>query len=114
MAVEWWGRQKGLRQGMSLVTSWICEKYSCFSSFHRDYASWENSPTSEIKVPTVRFESILAKYGVPHFCKIDIQGNELLCLQDFGLTMFQRFFQSRLRVRKRLMHCMRLVTRSSN
>ena len=62
---------------------WICETNSWFSSFHRDYASWENSPTSEIKVPTVRFESILAKYGVPHFCKIDIQGNELLCVQGF-------------------------------
>ena len=73
----------GIAEEEGLLPFWICETNSCFSSFHRDYASWENSPTHEIKIPAVRFESILATYGVPHFCKIDIQGNEHLCLQGF-------------------------------
>jgi FkbM family methyltransferase len=62
---------------------WICEANSRWSSFNRAYASWGGSPNHQIQVPCTRFETILAEYGVPHFCKIDIQGNDLLCLEGF-------------------------------
>ena len=62
---------------------WICETNSRWSSFDRAYASWGDSPTHQIQVPCTPFETILARYGVPHFCKIDIQGNDLLCLEGF-------------------------------
>jgi FkbM family methyltransferase len=62
---------------------WICEMNSRWSSFDRAYASWGNSSNRQIQVPCTRFETILAQHGVPHFCKIDIQGNDLLCLEGF-------------------------------
>jgi hypothetical protein len=34
-------------------------------------------------VPCTRFETIVGQYGVPYFCKIDIQGNDFLCLEGF-------------------------------
>jgi FkbM family methyltransferase len=62
---------------------WICETNSRYSSFDRSYASWFNSPNHQIQVPCTRFETIVAQYGVPYFCKIDIQGNDSLCLEGF-------------------------------
>jgi FkbM family methyltransferase len=62
---------------------WICETNSRWSSFDRTYASWFNSPNHQIQVPCTRFETIVAQYGVPYFCKIDIQGNDVLCLEGF-------------------------------
>jgi FkbM family methyltransferase len=40
-----------------------------------------------VTVPCVTFQSILAKYGVPYYLKIDIEGSDLLCveaLKDFA------------------------------
>ena len=73
----------GVADREGLLPFWINDTHSRWSSFHRDCASWGNSPTHEIKVPALRFETILEKYGVPHFCKIDIQGNDFLCLRGF-------------------------------
>jgi FkbM family methyltransferase len=62
---------------------WICEMNSRWSSFDQAYASWGHSSNHQIPVPCKRFETIVAEHGVPHFCKIDIQGNDLLCLEGF-------------------------------
>jgi hypothetical protein len=47
------------------------------------YASWANPPNHPTRVPCTRLETIVAQHGVPHFCKIDIQGNDCLCLEGF-------------------------------
>ena len=60
---------------------WVCETNSRWSSFNRANAAWDDSPHHQIQVPCSRFETILAQYGIPHFCKIDIQGNENCCLE---------------------------------
>ena len=62
---------------------WVCDLTSRWSSFDRAHASWGNSPHHQIVVPCTRFETIIAQHGVPHFCKIDIQGNDHLCLEGF-------------------------------
>ncbi len=35
-----------------------------------------------IRVPSVRFGSLLKQFGVPYYLKIDIEGADLLCLQE--------------------------------
>jgi FkbM family methyltransferase len=62
---------------------WVCEKDSRMSSFNQANATWDGSSCHQIKIPCFRFRTILAQYGIPFFCKIDIQGNDFLCLQDF-------------------------------
>jgi FkbM family methyltransferase len=62
---------------------WICEANHRWSSFDRTYASWANSPNHQIQVPCTRFDKIVGQYGVPYFCKIDIQGHDFLCLEGF-------------------------------
>ena len=45
------------------------------------------APSEEITVPGVRFEKIVAEYGVPYYVKIDIEGADHLCLralEQFG------------------------------
>jgi len=37
--------------------------------------------SNEIFVPATRFESILGRYGIPYYLKVDIEGLDLLCLQ---------------------------------
>lgn len=44
------------------------------------------APSEETTVPGVRFERVLADYGVPYYLKIDIEGADLLCLR--GLLQF--------------------------
>jgi FkbM family methyltransferase len=61
---------------------WICQTNSRWSSFNRTHAAWDESPHHQIQVQCSRFKTVLAKYGVPHFCKIDIQGNDHLCVED--------------------------------
>lgn len=61
---------------------WVCESYSELSSFHRSIASRHDSPHYEIKVPCLRFRSIIEKHGVPDYLKIDIEGSDHFCLED--------------------------------
>jgi Methyltransferase FkbM domain len=46
-----------------------------------DKAATGGKTNKAIKVRTVKFSSILQKYGVPYYCKIDIEGNDRICLQ---------------------------------
>jgi FkbM family methyltransferase len=63
---------------------WVCEDVSEWSSFHIEIASRENARHSRLIVPTVRFATLLERYGVPFYCKVDIEGNDRLCLQDLN------------------------------
>jgi FkbM family methyltransferase len=56
-----------------------------WSSFDRSIASRDGTPHHAIMVPTRTFSDIVAEYGVPFFCKIDIEGNDRLCLH--GMTV---------------------------
>lgn len=55
-----------------------------WSSFDRSIASRNGTPHRAIKVQTRRFSEILAEQGLPFYCKIDIEGNDRLCLE--GMT----------------------------
>jgi FkbM family methyltransferase len=39
------------------------------------------SPSERIEVPAVEFGDCLARFGVPHYLKIDIEGADLLCVE---------------------------------
>jgi FkbM family methyltransferase len=63
---------------------WICEAKPEFNSFHREIAARDSYPHHSIQVPTMRFSSIIERYGTPHFLKIDIEGNDMLCLDGLS------------------------------
>ena len=64
---------------------WICDTVSEWSSFHKEIASRNDSAHHAIRVPCVKFASILEEHGVPRFMKIDIEGNDGICLDDLKI-----------------------------
>lgn len=61
---------------------WICETHTEWSSFDRSSASRDGCPHHSIEIPCRRFRSILEEYGIPFYLKVDIEGNDYLCLED--------------------------------
>ena len=51
---------------------------------HSEIASRNGTPHRAVRVPTRLFADIVAEHGAPYYCKIDIEGNDSLCLR--GLT----------------------------
>lgn len=63
---------------------WVCDDHAEWSSFDRSIASrWGARHHAEV-VRTSRFRSLLKRYGTPKYCKIDIEGNDDLCLKDMS------------------------------
>lgn len=64
---------------------WICETYSTCSSFDPHLASVNGrEPHHAIRVPCRRFRSVLEEFGTPYYVKVDIQGNDFLCVEDLN------------------------------
>lgn len=61
---------------------WICEEKPEFNSFYQGIAARNGYRNHSIRIPTTRFASVLRRFGTPYFLKIDIEGNEMLCLDD--------------------------------
>ncbi len=70
----------GIAEGEREATFWICEDNSVWSSFDRTIASRGRSQPRATTVRLRGFGDILAEYGVPNYCKMDIEGNEHLCV----------------------------------
>ena len=61
---------------------WVCDDHPEWSSFDRSIASRNGARHHCVEVPTCRFASLLGRFGRGAYCKIDIEGNDELCLQD--------------------------------
>ncbi|MBB5697188.1 FkbM family methyltransferase [Sphingomonas yantingensis] len=59
---------------------WVCDTKSEWSSFDRKIASRNGAEHHSVKVKTLRFDQIVAEHGIPLYCKVDIEGNDWLCL----------------------------------
>jgi FkbM family methyltransferase len=64
---------------------YVNAKYSEWSSFDREIGSREGLKEI-INVQMIPFEQLLTRYGVPHYVKIDIEGNDFIVLQRLALT----------------------------
>lgn len=60
---------------------WICEGNSVWNSFNKKFSSRDELPYHSIHIPCLTFEQILAEYGIPFYLKVDIEGNDILCLK---------------------------------
>jgi FkbM family methyltransferase len=70
---------------------WICDDLPGWSSFDRAIASYRGARHHGICVPTCRFSSLLDRFGIPFYCKIDIEGSDSLCLEDMTGSTKPRF-----------------------
>ncbi len=63
---------------------WICEQKPEFNSFYPTIAGRDSYSHKCIQIPVAPFESIIERYGIPYFLKIDIEGNDKLCLDGLS------------------------------
>jgi FkbM family methyltransferase len=64
------------------VTFWVNQVNSTWSSFERAVAAREGTEAIPVEVPSVQMGTLLKRYGVPHYLKIDIEGMDEECLRS--------------------------------
>ena len=60
---------------------WVCDAVTEWSSFNEKKAGVGGKTSRPVKVRTLPFTHILERHGVRFYCKIDIEGNDHLCLE---------------------------------
>lgn len=71
----------GISETPGLFDFWVCDKRSEWNSFDISKASRLDHSHHSIKVECQTFDTILEKYGVPYYLKIDIEGKDICCLE---------------------------------
>jgi FkbM family methyltransferase len=69
----------GIADGAGEITFWISDE-GPWSSFDRKIAARSGTKHHAVTIPIVPFVEILKTYGVPHYLKIDIEGNDHVCV----------------------------------
>lgn len=54
----------------------FCSKYDIWSSCHKEISNRETEQKKIVKVDTVNLQDLFDTYGVPVYCKIDIEGED--------------------------------------
>jgi FkbM family methyltransferase len=80
------GRLEVLNLGIAaeegIFSFWINEVQDTWSSFDRLMAGFNGTPCREVKVPCIRLATLMERYGVPFYLKIDIEGYDYLCIEQ--------------------------------
>ena len=64
------------------ISSFYISPNSLWSSEHKDVAERKGLTSKQIFVPSCTLQSLIHKYGVPYYCKIDIEGNDIIALES--------------------------------
>lgn len=75
---------RGVAERKSQLEFWVCDDVSEWSSFHQEIASRNGAKHHSIPVDCVPIREIINEFGVAHYMKIDIEGNDRICIS--GLT----------------------------
>jgi len=81
----------GIAEKDGFADFWICEEKPQFNSFHRQIAARDAYSHHSTQIPVLRFASVIERYGVPHYLKIDIEGNDMLCLDDLNPSTLPKY-----------------------
>jgi FkbM family methyltransferase len=80
----------GVAETEGVMEFWV-SAHAVWSSFHRENAARNGTPHHKVKVPTRLFGNVIAQFGVPLYCKIDIEGNDRLCLDGLSPETAPRY-----------------------
>lgn len=79
--------RKGIAQKNGKITLYICEKANTISTFSDKWKTGRFSNykwTKTKRVPVTTLDSLIEEFGMPVFCKIDVEGFELQVLQGLS------------------------------
>jgi FkbM family methyltransferase len=74
----------GVAECKGQLEFWVCDDVSEWSSFHRDIASRNGAKHHAITVDCVPIMDIVDKFGVANYMKIDIEGNDGVCISGLA------------------------------
>jgi FkbM family methyltransferase len=80
----------GVSRDSGTMEFWVSDVPE-WSSFDRSIASRDGTRHSAVAVATAPFGQILEQYGVPHYLKIDIEGNDRLCVDALKGTTIPKY-----------------------
>jgi FkbM family methyltransferase len=81
----------GIAEKDGFADFWICEEKPEFNSFHRQIAARDSYTHHSTEIPVLRFASVIERYGIPHYLKIDIEGNDMLCLDGLNPSTLPKY-----------------------
>ena len=61
---------------------WVCDDNDDWSSFDRSRLLRYEAAHHSVRVKTRTFASVMEEYGVPFYCKIDIEGHDRICIEQ--------------------------------
>jgi FkbM family methyltransferase len=82
---------KGIAAEKGKATFWVNDDCGEWSSFIQRLGCRNNTKCHPLEVDCVRLKDIMAENGVPYYMKIDIEGNDLYCLQDLDKGDLPRY-----------------------
>jgi FkbM family methyltransferase len=63
------------------IVFWVNQEWAELSSVNREFSSRLNQPLKSVTVPCLPLVDLFEKHGMPYYLKIDIEGNDVLCLK---------------------------------
>lgn len=63
---------------------WICDDEYEWSSFDREVAARRGHKHHAIRIPCASIADLVDKHGLPRYMKIDIEGNDRICLKQLS------------------------------
>ena len=108
--------EKAIAENDGEVEFFINTKESIWGTIKSSWAQrntkYAGAESIKTVVPSIRFPSLIEKFGSPHYIKIDIEGADLLCLE--GLLEFQvrpQFVSTELEDRHSLLKAIHLLNK---
>lgn len=73
---------KGISDSTGIKDFYVNEFESQWSSFKKEVGSRNNTPFKKIQVECITLADLIKEYGTPYYCKIDIEQNDILCIDS--------------------------------
>lgn len=81
----------GIWENEGNATFWINSKRTHFNSFDKEIAGRFGDEIHPILIPCQSFKSLIGEFGVPYYAKIDIEGNDIICVRQLKSEIAPQF-----------------------
>ncbi len=72
----------GIADKIGKLNFYLNKKNAVWNSFNLDIATRANAEVETVEIPTSTIEQVIIEKGLPYYMKIDIEGNDILCLRS--------------------------------